>query len=88
MVWGLFKLLSADLLPPGFWDLSSLTRDRTHVPCIARQILFFLEGGFLTTGPPGKFPLLLTFISTEESVGNWGEERQRIKQGWVYESPL
>ena len=23
----------------GMWDLSSLTRDRTHVPCIARQIL-------------------------------------------------
>ena len=23
----------------GMWDLSSLTRDRTHIPCIARQIL-------------------------------------------------
>ena len=23
------------------WDLSSLTKDRTQVPCIARQILFF-----------------------------------------------
>ena len=23
----------------GMWDLSSLTRDRTHVLCIARQIL-------------------------------------------------
>ena len=27
-------------LPCGMWDLSSLTRDRTHVPCIARRILY------------------------------------------------
>ena len=27
------------LICPEVWDLSSLTRDRTHVPCIARQIL-------------------------------------------------
>ena len=26
-------------LPHGMWDLSSLTRDRTHVPCIGRWIL-------------------------------------------------
>ena len=26
-------------LPCGMWDLSSLTRDRTHVPCIGRRIL-------------------------------------------------
>ena len=26
-------------LPDGMWDLSSLTKDRTHVPCIGRQIL-------------------------------------------------
>ena len=31
---------------PGAWDLSSPTRDLTHVLCIRRQ--------FLTTGPPGK----------------------------------
>ena len=29
----------------GKWDLSSPTRDQTHVPA--------LEGRFLTTGPPG-----------------------------------
>ena len=23
----------------GMWDLSSLTRDQTHIPCIARQLL-------------------------------------------------
>ena len=28
------------------WNPSLLTRDRTHIPA--------LEGGFLTTGPPGK----------------------------------
>ena len=27
-------------LPRGMWDLSSLTRDRTHVPCIGRRILY------------------------------------------------
>ena len=82
------------------WDLSSSTRDRTLIPCIARQILFFffnvfgcvqsqhtgavacgilvhepgiepvlpaLQGGFLTTGPPGSPPkdcflIKLTFL--------------------------
>ena len=32
--------------PSGGWDLSSLTRDPTHIPC--------LHSGFLTMGPPGK----------------------------------
>ena len=27
-------------LPHGMWDLSSLTRDRTHIPCIGRWILY------------------------------------------------
>ena len=27
-------------LPQGMWDLTSLTRDRTRIPCIARQILY------------------------------------------------
>ena len=27
------------LLPHSVWDLSSLTRDRTHIPCIGRWIL-------------------------------------------------
>ena len=30
---------SLALLPRGMWDLSTLTRDRTCVPCIARRIL-------------------------------------------------
>ena len=36
------------------WDLSSPTRARTHIP--------WLEGGFITTGPPGKSPQL-SFIT-------------------------
>ena len=27
-------------LPHGMWDLSSLTRDQTRVPCIVRRILY------------------------------------------------
>ena len=34
-------------LPQGMWDLSSPTRDRTHISCIGRQIP--------NPGPPGKF---------------------------------
>ena len=34
------------------WDLSSLSRARTHA--------LALEGGVLTTGPPGKSPELYT----------------------------
>ena len=26
-------------LPHGMWDLSSLTRDQAHVPCVVRRIL-------------------------------------------------
>ena len=33
-------------VPGGIWDLSSLTRDQTHTPCIGSAIL--------TTRPPGK----------------------------------
>ena len=38
-------------LPWGMWDLSSPTRDQSHVPA--------LEGRFLTTGQPAKSPHLL-----------------------------
>ena len=30
------------------WDLSSLTKDRTQVPCIARQILFLFLKNYLS----------------------------------------
>ena len=38
--WAGFSLVAAcGLFPPGMWDLSSLTRVQTQVPCIAGKIL-------------------------------------------------
>ena len=42
-------------LPSGVWDLSSVTRDRTCIPCIRSKIL--------TTGPPGKSPICLNLFT-------------------------
>ena len=45
IVWGLscgtwdLQHGSQAQLPGGLWDLSFQTRDQTHIPCIARQIL-------------------------------------------------
>ena len=36
----LFTFLAASGLSCGTWDLSSLTRDRTCIPCIGMQILY------------------------------------------------
>ena len=36
---GLPKLRLAGLVAGSLWVLSSLTRNQTHVPCIARQVL-------------------------------------------------
>ena len=41
-------------LPRGMWDLSSPTKDRTHIP--------YLEGKVLTTGPSGKSYLFFLLI--------------------------
>ena len=41
-----FNFLSFLAVPHGMWDLSSLTRDPTHIPCIGSAVL--------TTGPPRK----------------------------------
>ena len=41
----------------GMWDLSSPTRDRTHVPLQWKH-------GDLITGPPGKSPLLSLWAVT------------------------
>ena len=41
-MWGIFFLAMLH----GMWDLSSLTRDQTHVPCIGSTVL--------TTELPGK----------------------------------
>ena len=42
-------------LPHGMWDLSSPTRDRTHVPCIGRWIL----NHWTTRGVPSIYFLTL-----------------------------
>ena len=41
------------------WDLSSPTRDGTHIP--------LLEGRVLTTGPPGKCPPFLFLMTLGKS---------------------
>ena len=55
----------------GMWNLSSLTRDRTHTPCIGRQSLFFsllicLSFSFLFI----YFWLCWVFIAAH--CGEWG----------------
>ena len=35
----LSRVQYTDLVAQGMWDLSSSTRDQTHVPCIGRRIL-------------------------------------------------
>ena len=47
-------------LPSGMWDLSSMTRDRTCIPCIRSKIL--------TTGPPGKSPICLNLFTVYSSI--------------------
>ena len=44
----------------GMWDLSSPTRDQTFTTA--------LEGGFLTTGPPGKSPSAIILRSENIDV--------------------
>ena len=39
VVWGLSSRGAQAWLLCGIWDRSSLTRDQTHLPCIARWIL-------------------------------------------------
>ena len=59
-------------LPHGRWDLSSQTRDQTHVPCIGRQIL-----NHWTTKEVPLFP----FVIVQNS--NWCvlfEDQSKLKQ--------
>ena len=48
------------VLPCGMWDLSSLTSDQTHVPCIG--------GGFLSTGPLEE-SFIVVFICVSPMIG-------------------
>lgn len=45
------------------WDLSSMTRDQTHAPCSTSVVL--------TTGPPGKSPII-SFLADEETEAERG----------------
>ena len=54
----------------GTWDLSSLTRDGTHIPK--------LQGGFLTTLPPGKSRVpILAFSFTTNACLKKGREKSK-----------
>ena len=61
-------------MPHGMWDLSSLTRDWTLNPCPLHW-----KCGVLTTRPPGKSPLWLTF---------WGVARLFPKRLPLFTFPL
>ena len=56
VVYRLFLLRHMGYLPHGMWELSSWIRDRT---CTSS-----LEGGFLTTGSPGKSSQTFFFKNT------------------------
>ena len=72
------------------WDLRSLTRDQTHIPCTAgRLFFFFFSGVLLTTGPPGTsleifnwpiyfFPFSLSLKKTffKKVVGSQKNEKE------------
>ena len=45
----------------GMWDLSSLSRDQTHIPCVGSRVL--------TTGPPGKFCTLHFWFTSLTEMG-------------------
>ena len=54
------RLFSCDVLAQllhGIWNLSSLTKDQIHIPCIARQIL----NHWTTREVPLFLPLILEF---------------------------
>ena len=54
------------------WDPSSSTRDQTHVPCVARQIL----NHWTTKGVPA--PGFLTHVCRAEEEPLFGEENQAV----------
>ena len=50
-------------LPCGTWDLSSLTRDRTLIPCIVRRILYHWTTREVPVNILIKYILILSFIT-------------------------
>ena len=57
-------------LPHSRWDLSSLTRDRTHVPCIRRWILHHWN----TREVPG--------LGCRWALGPWLVRRKEVAPAW------
>ena len=57
---GLSRCDSWSQLPHSMWDLSSLTRDQTHVPCIARQIP--------NHWTPREVPVIYYFMHASQTV--------------------
>ena len=53
-------------LPHGTWDLNSLTRDQTHVPCIARRILSYWTTREILNKSFLKSQNLFIFLATRE----------------------
>ena len=54
---GVFLFVCFGQFDHGMWDLSSLTRDQIHAPCLESR------DGVLTNGPPGKSQALGFFNS-------------------------
>ena len=53
-------------LPHGTWDLNSLTRDQSHVPCIARRILSHWTTREILNKSFLKSQNLFLFLATRE----------------------
>ena len=71
-------------LPCGMWDLSSLTRDQTLVPCIGKQIL----NHWATREVPGK-TLLNTQNHNDHNEGDLGRGTGScLRPGLFWSAPL
>lgn len=63
------------------WDLSSLTRDRTPVPCVARQVL----NQWAPREAPRYFWCSPSFLSSAPLYLSWGAcGLHSTDQGWPY----
>ena len=58
----------------GMWDLGSLTRDWTHVPCISRQIL----NPWITREVPSLWYFIMASLGNEYAVTQLVSDKNRI----------
>ena len=75
-----FKKYIFLVVPHGIWDLSSLTRDRTSGPWMWKRRV-------ITTGPPGKSPVLWKGLEHPGSLVSMEDVRPHSrlflqKAGW------